>query len=228
MSTQVSSSAQALFQGRLCARFFAWVCLFGVLAAFAEAGVPLVDDYNGEDQHGAFYYQMTATGGQRCSAANAFLHPVTGRPNLRVITQAHCERVLIKDGRATGVEIVTEAGRETVHATREVILSAGAYHSPKLLMLSGIGPADHLGDMGVEVVRDSPEVGANLQDHYILTMSWRLRHGAYSYNQQLSGMRLLGNVMRYLARRDGAMTIPAAQVGAFVKSDPALDRPSFW
>ena len=95
----------------------------------------------------------------------------------------------------------------------------------RVLMLSGIGPADHLGDMGVEVVRDSPEVGANLQDHYILTMSWRLRQGAYSYNQQLSGMRLLGNVMRYLARRDGAMTIPAAQVGAFVKSDPALDRP---
>jgi len=196
-----------------------------VLAAFAELGVPLASDYNGPDQHGAFYYQMTASGGQRCSAANAFLHPVTGRPNLRVITQAHCERVLIKDGRATGVEIVTEAGRETVHATREVILSAGAYHSPKLLMLSGIGPADHLKAMGVEVVCDSPEVGANLQDHYILTMSWRLKPDAYSYNRQLSGMRLLGNVMRYLVRRDGAMTIPAAQVGAFVKSDPVLDRP---
>lgn len=196
-----------------------------VLAAFAELGVPLASDYNGPDQHGAFYYQMTAAGGQRCSAANAFLHPVTGRPNLRVITQAHCERVLIKDGRATGVEIVTEAGRETVHATREVILSAGAYHSPKLLMLSGIGPADHLKAMGVEVVCDSPEVGANLQDHYILTMSWRLKPDAYSYNRQLSGMRLLGNVMRYLVRRDGAMTIPAAQVGAFVKSDPVLDRP---
>ena len=79
--------------------------------------------------------------------------------------------------------------------------------------------------MGVEVLYDSPEVGANLQDHYILTMSWRLKQGAYSYNQQLSGWRLLGNVLQYMARREGAMTIPAAQVGAFVKSDPALERP---
>lgn len=196
-----------------------------VLAAFAEIGVPLTDDYNGPDQHGAFYYQTTVADGQRCSAANAFLHPIESRPNLRVITDAHCDRVLIEDGRAIGVDIVTKAGPETVRAAREVILSAGAYHSPKLLMLSGIGPADHLKAMGVEVVSDSPEVGANLQDHYILTMSWRLKQGAYSYNQQLSGMRLLGNVIHYIIRRKGAMTIPAAQVGAFVKSDPALDRP---
>lgn len=106
-----------------------------------------------------------------------------------------------------------------------MILSAGAYHSPKLLMLSGIGPADHLKAMNINVLRHSPHVGANLQDHYILTMSWRLREGAYSYNQQLSGMRLIGNLLGYVARRSGAMTIPAAQVGAFVKSDPALDRP---
>ncbi len=196
-----------------------------VLAAFAEMGVPLVGDYNGEDQHGAFYYQTTIADGRRCSAADAFLHPIRARANLRVITGAHCQRVLIAQGRACGVEITTRAGLERIHASREVILSAGAYHSPKLLMLSGVGPAAHLQAMGVEVLQDSGEVGANLQDHYILTMSWRLRQGAYSYNQQLSGARLLGNVLRYLARRDGAMTIPAAQVGAFVKSDPALDRP---
>lgn len=196
-----------------------------VLAAFAEIGVPLSADYNGPDQHGAFYYQTTVADGRRCSAARAYLHPVAQRPNLRVMTDAHCDRVLIEDGRAAGVEIVTRTGRETVRAAREVILSAGAYHSPKLLMLSGIGPADHLKAMGIAVASDSPEVGANLQDHYILTMSWRLKQGAYSYNQQLSGLRLLGNVLRYLASRTGAMTIPAAQVGAFVKSDPALDRP---
>lgn len=196
-----------------------------VLAAFAETGVPLNPDYNGEDQHGAFYYQVTIGDGQRCSAANAFLHPVQGRPNLAVITGAHCQRVVMVGTRAAGVEIRTKAGLQRITAKREVILSAGAYHSPQLLMLSGIGPADHLQAMGIDVLHHSPEVGANLQDHYILTMSWRLREGAYSYNQQLSGMRLIGNVLSYVMARKGAMTIPAAQVGAFVKSDPALDRP---
>jgi choline dehydrogenase len=196
-----------------------------VLAAFAETGVPLNPDYNGEEQHGAFYYQVTVADGRRCSAAHAFLHPVADRPNLEIIIGAHCRKVLIEGGRATGIEIISKAGVQRITANREVILSAGAYHSPQLLMLSGIGPADHLKAMGIDVIRDSPQVGANLQDHYILTMSWRLREGAYSYNQQLGGMRLIGNLFSYLVSRKGAMTIPAAQVGAFVKSDPALDRP---
>ena len=196
-----------------------------VLGAFSEIGVPSIADYNGNDQHGAFYYQTTIDDGRRCSTAAAFLHPVMQRKNLQVITGAHCLRLTIENGRATGAEIITKAGQDHIVAKREVILSAGAYHSPKILMLSGIGPADHLKAMGVEVLYDSPEVGANLQDHYILTMSWRLKQGAYSYNQQLSGWRLLGNVLQYMARREGAMTIPAAQVGAFVKSDPALERP---
>ncbi len=196
-----------------------------VIAAFAQIGVPPAPDYNGDDQFGAFHYQTTVGGGRRCSAADAFLRPVLARPNLRVITGATCRRVMIADGRATGVEIETGAGVQILSARREVILSAGAYHSPKLLMLSGIGPAAHLRDMGIAVVHDSPQVGANLQDHYILTMGWRLRAGAYSYNSQLAGGRLVWNVLRYLATRDGPMTIPAAQVGAFVKSDPVLDRP---
>jgi choline dehydrogenase len=196
-----------------------------VLAAFAEIGVPLIADYNGEDQHGAFYYQATIENGQRCSAAKAFLNPIQNRPNLCIVTGAHCQRIVIENGRAVAIEIATKAGVERIAARREIILSAGAYHSPQLLMLSGIGPARHLKEVGVDVLLDSPEVGANLQDHYILTMSWRLKQGAYSYNQQLSGARLIGNVLRYVAQRKGAMTIPAAQVGAFVKSDPALDRP---
>lgn len=196
-----------------------------VIAAFGEIGVPAARDYNGDDQFGAFHYQTTVGDGRRCSAADAFLRPVVSRRNLRVITGALCRRVLVAEGRATGIEIETKQGVEQLHAAREVILSAGAYHSPKLLMLSGIGPAAHLRDRGIAIVHDSPHVGANLQDHYILTMGWRLRAGAYSYNSQLAGGRLLWNVLRYIASRDGPMTIPAAQVGAFVKSDPALDRP---
>lgn len=196
-----------------------------VLAAFAELGVPLNPDYNGADQHGAFYYQTTAGEGKRCSAAEAFLRPVMSRPNLRVLTGATCRRVQFESTRACGVELQTRAGTEIITARREVILSAGAYHSPHLLMHSGIGPAAHLQDHGIAVLRDAPGVGANLQDHYILTMSWRLKPQAYSYNRELSGLRLLRNVLRYVAKRDGPMTIPAAQVGAFVKSDPLLDRP---
>jgi choline dehydrogenase len=196
-----------------------------VLAAFGELGVPRVADYNGPDQCGAFYYQTTVGDGRRCSAADAFLRPVMSRPNLRVITGAECRQVLFDGMRASGVEIQTRGGVEIISASREVILAAGAYHSPKLLMLSGIGPAAHLREHGIAVLHDSGEVGANLQDHYILTMSWRLAEGAYSYNRELGGGRLLANVLRYMLRRDGPMTIPAAQVGAFVKSDPALSQP---
>ncbi|MEY5006976.1 MAG: hypothetical protein RL764_292 [Pseudomonadota bacterium] len=196
-----------------------------IISAFADIGVPRSDDYNGADQFGAFYYQTTVADGRRCSAADAFLRPAMKRPNLTVLTGAECRRIVIEDHRATGVEIDGTQGLQTITARREVILSAGAYHSPKLLLLSGIGPAAHLQDMGIPVVQNSPDVGRNLQDHYILTMSWRLRAGVYSYNQELSGGRLLWNVLRYVARRDGAMTIPAAQVGAFLKSDAALDRP---
>lgn len=196
-----------------------------VLAAFGEIGVPRVSDYNGPDQHGAFYYQTTIHRGRRSSAAAAFLHPVMQRPNLQVITGAECQRIVFAGRRATGVLIRTDRGIERIAARREVVLAAGAYHSPKLLMLSGIGPAAHLRAMDLEVLHDSREVGANLQDHYILTMSWRLRPGSYSYNRELAGGRLVWNVLRYAATRQGPMTIPVAQTGAFVKSDPALDRP---
>lgn len=196
-----------------------------MLAAFTQIGVPRARDYNGPDQFGAFYYQTTVGDGRRCSAAQAFLHPAMRRPNLRVMTGAECRRVLFEGTRAVGIEIERKGAIETIKAGREVILASGAYHSPKLLMLSGIGPAAHLREHGIAVLHDSGQVGENLQDHYILTMSWRLRSDAYSYNRELSGGRLLWNVLRYAAKREGPMTIPAAQVGAFVKSDPALDRP---
>jgi choline dehydrogenase len=196
-----------------------------VLAAFQELGVPHSRDYNGPDQYGAFYYQTTVSEGRRCSAADAFLRPAMSRPNLQVITSAECRRILFEGKRAIGVEIQRPGHVESITVRREVILSAGAYHSPKLLMLAGIGPAEHLRDMGISVLHDGAEVGESLQDHYILTMGWRLRNGAYSYNSELGGGRLLLNVLRYVATRKGPMTIPAAQVGAFVKSDPALELP---
>ena len=196
-----------------------------ILRAFQDLGVPRTADYNGGNQFGAFYYQATIRNGQRCSAADAFLRPARGRPNLQVLTNATCQRIHFDGARATGVEIKVGGQVRNVSAAREVILSAGAYHSPKLLMQSGIGPADHLSEMGITVRHNSPDVGQNLQDHYILTMSWRLNPDAFSYNRELGGARLVWNVLKYAATRRGPMTIPAAQTGAFIKSNPALDLP---
>lgn len=196
-----------------------------IIRAFTQIGVPPTDDFNGPDQEGAGYFHTTIRDGRRCSAAVAYLRPAEKRRNLTIITRAHVRRVMFQGRRACGVELDGRAGMETISARREVILSAGAYHSPQLLQLSGIGPGAHLNALGIPVLADRAEVGANLQDHLLPPMGWRLRQGAFSYNDELKGLRLVWNVMRYLATRKGPMTIPAAQSGAFVKSDPALDRP---
>ncbi len=196
-----------------------------VIKGFGQIGVPHNADFNGSAQFGAGHYQMTMRAGRRCSAADAFLRPVMNRPNLTVLTGVSVQRVLIENGAATGAVFLQGGETRTALAAREVILSAGAYHSPKLLMLSGIGPAADLQAAGISPVVDRGAVGANLQDHYVVPMSWELRPGVFSFNRELGGLRLVWNVLRYLAQRDGPMTIPAAQTGAFVKSDPALDRP---
>ncbi|HEY0420884.1 MAG TPA: GMC family oxidoreductase N-terminal domain-containing protein, partial [Acetobacteraceae bacterium] len=124
-----------------------------------EAGIPRNHDYNGTTQEGVGYYQTTIRRGRRCSAAIAFLKPAMKRPNLRVITHAHASRVLFAGTRATGIAFTEHGVGRTVRASREVILCGGAINTPQLLMLSGIGPAAHLADMGVEVLHDLPGVG---------------------------------------------------------------------
>lgn len=134
------------------------------------------DDFNGANPSGIGFYQTTqfhnSKRGERCSAAAAYLHPVMDRPNLTVITHAHAQRVIVEDGRATGVSYTREKKTRTVSAAREVILAAGAFQSPQLLMLSGIGPAEHLAVHGIEVVQDAPDVGGNLQDHIDMVLSY--------------------------------------------------------
>lgn len=196
-----------------------------VVEGFGQIGVPRNPDFNATGQFGAGHYQMTMRGGRRCSAADAFLRPVMRRDNLTVLTGVVVQRVVIENGEATGVVFRQGNQVRSAVAGREVILSAGAYHSPKLLMLSGIGPAADLQSAGIVPLVDRGAVGSNLQDHYVVPMSWELRPGVFSFNRELGGLRLVWNVLRYLARRNEPMTIPAAQTGAFVKSDPALDRP---
>jgi choline dehydrogenase len=133
--------------------------------AACEAGLSHNDDFNGAEQEGAGFYQVTQRDGRRCSAAVAFLHPVADRPNLTVETRVHVHRVSFEHTRATGVAGEREGMPFEARAEREVILSAGAYNSPQLLMLSGVGPAEHLALKELDVVVDLPGVGQNLQDH---------------------------------------------------------------
>jgi choline dehydrogenase-like flavoprotein len=137
-----------------------------------QAGYKRNDDFNGETQLGVGPYQLTQRDGMRCSAAVAYLHPVLGRPNLEVLPHSTVHRVMVERGRAVGVEIARAGFVERIRAEAEVIVSAGAYGSPKLLMLSGIGPADALTQLGIDVVCDLP-VGQHLQDHFMALLNFR-------------------------------------------------------
>ncbi|MGH6958008.1 MAG: GMC family oxidoreductase [Caulobacteraceae bacterium] len=196
-----------------------------VIEACVEAGLPRNDDVNGESQEGVSYYQLTVKNGQRCSAAVAYLHPVMERANLRVETEALTTRVLFEGRRATGVEYLQDGERKTALASAEVILCGGAVNSPQLLQLSGIGPAALLKRHGVEVVRDAPGVGENLQDHYVITTTFRLKPGTISVNELTRGRRFVGETLKYVFQRKGLLTLSAAHIAVFCKSRPDLAGP---
>jgi choline dehydrogenase-like flavoprotein len=195
------------------------------LAAASEAGLPANDDFNGARQEGAGQYEVTQLGGERCSAARAYLGPVRERSNLEVRTGAHAIRILFEGRRAIGVE-TQRAGRvEQVRAAREVILAAGAFGSPQLLLCSGVGPAAELQALGIEVVHDSPGVGRNLHDHPAFYFQFR-SPSTVPWGISLSGIvQILRAAWEWHTRRSGMLTTNFAECGAFVKSDPGLDRP---
>lgn len=193
------------------------------LAAGVEAGYPTSSDFNGEQDEGLGSYQLTLRGHWRCSAANAFLEPVRGRPNLRVLTGVHVTRVLIAQGRATGVEWLHGGQRHTAQAEAEVLIAAGALQSPQLLQLSGIGPADMLRAHGIAAVVDAPEVGANLQDHYQARVIVRLREKMSLNDQVRSPVGLARMGAQWLFGQRGPLTVGAGQVGGMVRSPVAKD-----
>jgi len=196
-----------------------------VIEACVEAGIPRNDDVNGEDQEGVAYYQLTVKNGQRCSAAVAYLHPVMNRPNLRIETEALSTRVLFEGKRAVGVEYRQGGEVKTAKAAAEVILCGGAINSPQLLQLSGVGPAELLHGQGLPVVADLAGVGENLQDHYVITSTFRLKPGTVSVNELTKGTRFLGETLKYLFQRKGLLTLSAAHIAVFCKSRPELSGP---
>jgi choline dehydrogenase len=171
------------------------------------------------------YYQTTSRRGMRVSAARAFLKPAMQRPNLRVITHALAERVLFAGKRAVGVNFTQHGQRQTVKAAREVVLCGGAVNSPQLLMLSGIGPAAHLADMGIEVRHDLPGVGQNLQDHYQTRFAYRCTEAITVNDIMTSRVQMAKVGLQYLFTRGGPLSISAGQVGIFAKSRPDLPEP---
>jgi choline dehydrogenase len=193
--------------------------------ASAEAlGLPR-RDCNGPSQEGVSWFQVNIKDGKRQSTAVAYLHPAMGRPNLRVLTNALARRVCFEGRRAVGVEFERAGVRQVAQARREVILCGGAVNSPQLLELSGIGQAQRLGALGIELVHDLPGVGENLQDHFVVGLTYRLKRGTISVNELARGPRLLRELGRYLLQKRGLMTLSAAHVALFTRSRPDLAGP---
>lgn len=195
-----------------------------VIEACEALGLPHRDP-NGAEQEGVGWYQVTIKDGKRCSAAVAYLHPAMSRPNLRVETKALVSRVLLEGSRAVGVEFVQNGVARVAHAAREVILAGGAVNSPQLLQLSGVGPGSLLREHGIEVVHELPGVGENLQDHFVVGETFRLRKGVISINEMVRGPRFLGQAFKYLMQKRGLLTLSAAHVAVFCKSRPDLAGP---
>ena len=196
------------------------------VAAATELQLPENDDFNGPRQDGVGIYQVTQKGGERWTAARAYVDPVRGRPNLAIRTECLVERIVIENGRAVGVAIRRGGERKTIHARAGVVLSAGAFGSPQLLMLSGIGPAAHLREHGIEVALDRPSVGANLQDHIDYVAGFDTPNDRTGFGRSLAGTWAMALAMlQHRRNRTGAMTTPYAEAGGFDRTRPDLPAP---
>lgn len=188
-----------------------------------ELGVPFNHDVNGAEQDGVTFYDVTMRDARRESASTAFLRPAKNRPNLDVLVRSRATRVIVSDGRAVGVEFAQKGKSAEVRARREVILSGGAVNSPRLLLLSGIGPADELKALGIPVVHDLPGVGKNFQDHMDVYLTAETE--PVSYNMEDRPLRAMKHGFQYLAFKTGPVTACVAEAGAFVRSSEEVENP---
>jgi choline dehydrogenase len=198
-----------------------------VVNAFVEsgraAGLPPTEDFNGAQQEGSQLHQFTISEGRRNSTARAYLKPARGRPNLDLLDRAVATRLIVEDGRVKGV-CYMRGGQEHRAYAGETLLSGGSINSPQLLMLSGIGPAEHLAENGIAVVHDLPGVGRNLQDHICAPVNYETRKGM-SLNKSLSGIHKYLNGARYLLTGSGPLSLGSSQGAAFIRTDPEAPAP---
>ena len=190
------------------------------IAAAQQAGFPRNDDFNGPSQEGAGYFQLTARNGRRCSTAVGYLRAAKRRPNLKVVTDALASRIQFSGRRATGVEYRQGDATHVAHASGEVIVAGGAFNSPQLLQLSGLGPAALLRSQGIGVVADMPGVGADLQDHLQVRMQYRCTEPITMNDVINSWRHSIAAGLRYVLSRKGMLTIGAGYAGGFFRSHP--------
>jgi len=201
-----------------------------VIEAAAQCGYPHNPDYNSGDQDGFGYYQVTQKNGLRFSAKKAYLQPVRKRKNLQIIARAHATGVIFADPdashkRVIGVRFVSGGGEvRQIRVHRAVVLAAGAFQSPQLLELSGVGQPDRLRALGIQVMAELPGVGENLADHYISRLSWRL-NADISINRTAHGFGLVREVLRFMVKRTGSLSMPAGILAGFVRSRAGLVGP---
>jgi choline dehydrogenase-like flavoprotein len=196
------------------------------IASGVSLGLPHLQDLNGNSQEGIGYFSHNIRSGRRISAARAFLRPDLKARNLTAMTDALVERIRFDGHRAVAVRVRHKGAVREIRAGREIILCAGAIESPKLLQLSGVGPASHLRDIGIEVVVDSPQVGANMREHRGIRFSQRLALPASaSENRAFHGLALAASALRYLLSRSGALSWGSHEVGCFFRALPDATRP---
>jgi len=195
------------------------------IRACNDLGFPTNADFNGATQDGVGYHQTTTRNGRRCSTAVGYLKPATRRRNLRVVTGALAERIIFENRRAVGVAFRQDGFSATARARREVILCGGAINSPQLLLLSGVGPQQHLTDLGVPVVHHLPGVGQAMQDHYSAPIKLKCRYPITVNDIMLSPTKMLRTGLDYYLRRRGAMAAISAQVALFARTRAELATP---
>jgi choline dehydrogenase len=195
------------------------------IAAAEQAGFPRNDDFNGPEQEGAGYFQLTARNGRRCSTAIGYLRPARRRANLAIASKALTTRILFEGRQAVGVEYIEGGRTKQARAQGEVIVASGAFGSPQLLQLSGLGPASLLQSHGIAVIADMPGVGADLQDHLQVRMAYRCTE-PITMNDVINNWRLrLAAGWRYARHRKGLLAIGAGYAGGFFRTDPSLPTP---
>ena len=196
------------------------------LKAAASQGLKLNADYNGAEQDGVFVYQATHKNGERCSAAKGYLTPNISRPNLKVITHATSAKIIFDGHRASGIAYYHSGDLREVRARREVILSGGAFGSPQLLMVSGLGDGAELRDRGIPVRHELPGIGKNLQDHIDYVQTWRTSSKSETVGVSMRGMkRVMSAMLEWRSKRSGLMTTTYATTGAFLRGAPDAPAP---
>jgi len=193
--------------------------------ACKEYGLTKNNDFNGETQEGYGQYQVNIKNGQRFSASDAFLKPVLDRPNLHLLTNTLVERIITSNKKAIGVRIRNKQGAQIIGCTSEIVLCGGSINSPQLLMLSGIGPKEHLMDLKIPLVHDLPGVGKNLQDHLTVNVSYKINK-LKTFSELMKPLGMIKNVFEYFTQHKGLMTYPASDIGIFFKTNENIKTPN--